>query len=346
MPDLRGFAANPFYSYMYAMEWTADSLSGLATGYWASGTLTAAMELGVFAVLSQGPATVEAISRQTGGRAELLPALMDALVSLGLLVQDGPAYAIAPSAEPLLSAKSPTNMLGALAYNADLFRQWASLGDVIKTGQPVRPPPDASATMTRRFVLGMESKARAFAPALLPLIELNGSRQLLDVGAGPGTVSRMLAERDKKLGVTLLDLPDVLAVAKDVCAASPAVDRLTLHPADYRRDTLPSPFDAVLYAGALHQETVLDATTLINNCFAALKPGGKIFVVDLMLDPTRTRPTFSALFQLNMLLSRPTARVFSENEVADLLTAAGFDQPTIRRADGSPYVVVSARKPS
>lgn len=329
------------------MEWTAESLSQLATGYWASGTLSAAIELGVFGVLSQGTMSAEQIAAHTGCRAELLPALLDALVSLGLLMHVDGGYDIVPAAKPLLSTGSPTSMLGALAYNADLFRQWASLAEVIRSGQPVRPGiPDESAAATRRFVMGMESKARAFAPALLPLIDLNDTRRLLDVGAGPGTVSRMLAERDPRLAVTLLDLPEVLAVTKTVCADSPAAARLQLHPADYRTNRLPSPYDSLLYAGALHQETPAAATALMHNCFAALRPGGTIFVIDLMLDATRTRPAFSALFQLNMLLARPTARVFSEPEVARLLTAAGFAGVTIRRAAESPYVVIAARKPS
>ena len=194
--------------------------------------------------------------------------------------------------------------------------------------------------------MGMESKARAFAPALLPLIDLDRAATLLDVGAGPGTMSRMLAERDAELNVTLLDLPAVLDVTKIVCAPSPAAKRLHLYPADYRKNALPSPFDAVLYAGALHQETPAAAASLMANCYRALLPGGCIFVVDLMLDATRTQPVFSALFQLNMLLARPEARVFSENEVVDLLTAAGFAGATIRHAAASPYVVIQARKTS
>lgn len=330
------------------MTWTPDRLSQLATGYWHSAALLAGVELGIFDALNDGPRTPDALAEAVGAQPALVVSLLDALVSIGLLSRlEVGEYAIAPSATAVLKRSSPTCMLDALRYNVDLYRHWGKLAEVVRTGVPAAPQQKQLGNddaMTRRFVRGMESKARAFAPAIAPLIHLDTEKTLLDVGSGPGTVSRMLAERRADLHVTLLDLPGVLNVAKEINAASPVASRLNYHPANYRTDPLPADFDAVLYAGALHQESLESAMALCRSFHRALRPRGRLFVVDLMLNDDRTQPTFSALFQLTMILLNPASRVFSTGELTSLLEQTGFEHVAVREAPSSPYRLVEARR--
>lgn len=329
------------------MEWTPDKLTQVATGYWQSALLVGAVQLGLFDHLDD-ERTAETLAERCGARPEILPAILDALVSIDLLAKRDSFYRIAPGARQLLSRSSPTCMLDALRYNGDLYQQWGKLAEVARTGEPAvaqQKQLGLDPAMTRRFVHAMESKARAFVPAVAPLIQLNGDKTLLDVGSGPGTLSRTIAERKPHLTVTLLDLPDVLNVAKEICQHSPASERLRYFPANYRKDTFPGTHDAVLYAGALHQETTESAQQLAQRFFDALNPGGQVFVVDLMLDDDRAAPTFSALFQITMMLMRPCARVFSGSEVESVLRRVGFERIEHHQPDSSPYRVVSARKP-
>ena len=329
------------------MAWTPDRLSHLATAYWQSATLVAAVELGLFDVLEGDSCTAADVATRLGVSADQVEALLDALVSLELLEKHGPQYLICTDARPLLLRSSPTCMLDALAYNGDLYHHWAKLPDLVRFAKPAveqKAQLGSDTARTQRFVRGMESKARAYTPVIAPMIDLDGEATLLDVGSGPGTLSRHLAERHPGLSVTLLDLPDVLAVAKSINAGSTVAGRLHYHPADYRRDALPGPFDAVVYAGALHQESCDSAGPLFAQFAQVLKPGGRLFVVDLLLDSSRTKPVFSTLFQLNMRLIQPASRVFSEAEVQRLMTDAGLTSIEVRRPY-SPYRLVVARKP-
>jgi 2-polyprenyl-3-methyl-5-hydroxy-6-metoxy-1,4-benzoquinol methylase len=329
------------------MNWTPDKLTSLATGYWHAAALIGAVELSLFDYLDRPRSSVE-LAAKCGVQEALLVSLLDALVSIELLEKADGRYAIAAGAVALLSRSSSTCMVDALRYNADLYRQWGKLAEVVRTGEPAVPQAKQlgmDEAMTRRFVYGMESKARAFVPAIAPMIELEGAQTLLDVGSGPGTLSRTLAERSGRLKVTLLDLPDVLKVAREICTRSPAAPRLDFYPANYRTDSLPGPFDAVVYAGALHQETPASAERLVQRLFETLRPGGHVYIVDLMLDDSRTAPTFSALFQITMMLIQPAARVFSRAEIVDVLERAGFGSIVARQPDSSPYRLVAARKP-
>ena len=215
--------------------------------------------------------------------------------------QAAPTYAIAPAVRPLLSRRSPACMLDALRYNVDLFHHWNKLGQLLRTGQSVVPQQahlGGDGPQTRRFVEGMEAKARAYAPLIAPLVDLHGSARLLDVGAGPGTLSRLLAHGLPNLRVTLFDLPDVIDIARQICATDPAACRLDFCPGDYRAGGLPDGHDAILYAGALHQESVASAEALFGRFAAALPPGGQVIVVDLMLDPGRTSPALGEMREL------------------------------------------------
>lgn len=325
----------------------ANALTRLATGYWPAATLIAAVRLGVFDRLAE-PQSAANVAESLGGAADRVEALLDALVAMTLATKsrDG-RYAIAPEYVGLLSRSSPTCMLDALAYNADLYRQWANLADVILGQSPATAGRQLGAdpAMTRRFVMGMEAKAKAFSPAVSGRIDLSEVSTLLDIGSGPGTLTRLLLERYPKIVATLLDLPPVLAVARDICAASPVAARLAYHPADYRLDPLPGSFDAVVYAGALHQETPASAADLFAKIHASLVRGGRLFVVDLMLDDGRTSPAFSAMFQLNMMLLRPGARVFEASDVTRMLASTGFTDIAIAEAGESPYRIVSGTAP-
>jgi SAM-dependent methyltransferase len=326
-----------------------ERLMQMATGYWASATLSAAVELGVFDALADGSADAESLAKRAGASSPHLLRLLEALAALGVLRREQERFSIDPSLRPLLSPSSPTCLLDALRFNLDMYPLWARLGSSIRAGQPALPP---SAHLgddpgrTERFVRGMHSRAMMLAPAVVEAIDLGDARTLLDLAAGPGTFSRMLLERHPKLRSTLFDLPPVLDVARRLLESPGTLGRITLHPGDYRKDPLPGGFDAVLYCGALHQETPESAATLLRKIRDSLRPGGSLLVVDLMLAPDRTGPAFSALFSLNMMLVSPVGRVFDERETQDLLRAAGFDDVAATHPAGSPYTIVRARRPA
>ncbi|GIW75251.1 MAG: O-methyltransferase [Phycisphaerae bacterium] len=329
------------------MDWTPDRLTSIATGYWQSAALIGAVELSVFDHLDV-PRTTEELARRCGAQPDLLPALLDALVGMRLLQKHQDLYQIAPGAQALLSRHSPTCMTEALRYNADLYRQWGKLSEVIRSGHPAVPQArqlGQDDSMTRRFVYGMESKAKAFTPVIAPMIKLSPIGLLLDVGSGPGTLSRALLERYSQLRVTLVDLPEVLNIAREICSRSSVMNRISFHPANYRTDPLPRPVDSVVYAGALHQETRPSARRLFRKLFECLRPGGSIHIVDMMLEEDRTAPLFSALFQITMLLIQPSARVFSQTEVIQMLRETGFQSVHLSEPESSPYRLVSAYKP-
>lgn len=334
-------------------------LMQLASGYWGSAALGAAVQCGLFDALAGGPQDAASIAAKQQTDVRLTAALADAMTGLGLLSKTEGGYAIAPAFAELLTPGGARDMLPALRFNLDLYPLWGRLSEAVKSGKPVVPPSahlGEDAERTRRFVEGMHSRALALGPMILAGVDVSDRKRLLDVGAGPGTFGRQLAAKHEQLHVTLLDLPGVIAVAKRL--SPPEMEgRISYVEADYRgedwgvprsedRDQRPRlcGFDAVLYCGALHQESDASAGALMQKLHGVLERGGKLFVVDLMFEDDGVTPAFAGLFALNMMLFNPRARVFASGEVERLVREAGFTEVKTSRVPGVGYATVTGIK--
>jgi len=345
MPCTTANAAGVITVRILAMH--VHELMQLATGYWRTAALSAAVELGVFDALAASPADAATLASRCEADCAYTADLLDALVGLNLLTKADDTYAIEPSLVDLLSPTGATPMLGALVYNAQLYPLWGRLGDCVREGLPAVPPndhlgddPDA----TRGFVMGMHSRALGLATTIHSGIDATAHTKLLDVGSGPGTFSRLLAEQHAALSLTQFDLPAVIDVARQLTADSPATDRISFTPGDYRKDDLPTGHDALLYCGALHQETDRSAAALFAKFVTSVEPGGSVYVIDLMTTDG-SHPVFSALFSLNMKLFNANAGVFTTGRTGELLANAGFDAITENQLGDSPYFCVRGKRP-
>ncbi len=329
-------------------NWDMGRIMELATGYWKSAVLSAGVKLGCFDALADGPATAAQLAEVCDASERHLAEVLDALTALTLLEKSENTYRIAQGADALLNRNSPTCLLDALRFNTDLYPLWGQLPESVQAGKSVIPSGahlGADPARTRRFVMGMHSRALSIAPAFLSALDPGAGRTLLDVASGPGTVSRMLAEQCSDLEITQFDLPDVLAIARELTDGHPAAERVHFHPGDYHKDSLPDAFDLALLCGAVHQEDEQDALALFIKIREALKPGGAFWIVDMMLEPDRSGPLFSNLFSINMMLTSPKGRVFSAKTLEGLLTEAGFRDITLQQPTRSPYWILKGIRP-
>jgi SAM-dependent methyltransferase len=300
----------------------------MASAYYDSCVLFTASDLGIFATLARGgPADAVAIGHACELNQHGARMLLDACVAIGLLTKDGARYANTPEAAAFLVPGEPADLSGAIRYNRDVYPLWGHLGDRIRTGRPVERPQvhlGEDAERTRTFVLSMHGRAKGIGRAVVPQLDLCGRKRLLDVGGGPGTYSMLIAQANPGVACTVLDLPGVVRVADDLIRQAGMPDRVATLPGDYHTTPFGTGYDAVIFFGVLHQETPEAIGDLFRRAYAALAPGGVVYVLDLMTDATRTQPAFSALFALNMALSTEHGWVFSDTDLQSWLTDAGF----------------------
>lgn len=323
----------------------------LATGYWASATMLAANDLGIFSVLSEGELTSAEIADMLGADIRALTILLDGCCGLGLLVKSvaNGLYSLSPLSSAFLVPERPGYLGSAIKWSGDQFAAWGRLNETVKTGKPAVAPEDHlgdDPAQTRAFVLGMYERAQGMARGVLGFLDLEGCKSLLDVGGGPGAYAMLLAQKYPGLQAVVRDLPGVTAIAQELIAQHDLSDRVRTEAGDatdgqYGEEV----YDAVLFSGVLHQMSQTTIRRMFAGALKALKPGGKIIISDMMLDGSKTQPVFSALFSLQMLLTSKEGEVFSSTECEKWLCLEGFgDTRVINLPAPLPYTVVSAIK--
>lgn len=327
-----------------------NHIISIASAFYESCVLFAASDAGIFEALhklEEAPAHVVANELKSDPRATRL--LMDACVSLSLLVKENDLYKNTPETDFFLVPGSPGDLSKAIRYNRDVYPAWGKLNQFVSSGRPVEKPElhlGDDDERTRNFVLSMHGRALGIGKSVLPQLNFDGCKQMLDVGGGPGTYSVLITKDNPDLNSTVIDLPGVVKIANELIESQGMKDRVKTIPGDYRKTEFPGGNDVVIFFGVLHQEAPDSIYNLFKKAYASLNPGGHIYVMDMMTDRTHTSPKFSALFAVNMALTTEKGWVFSDEEVEDWLTSAGFKDFSVKPlTPPMPHWLVHARKP-
>lgn len=309
------------------MELQIPQIVSLASAFYGSSVLFAALELDLFTAIREAPVpTATALAERLGLDSRGLRLLLDGAVAVGLLRKSEDRYALTDAAATTLVRGAPHDLSQAIAYNRDVYPAWGRLAELARTGRPVEAPSlhlGADAARTRRFALAMHGRAMGIGQAIVPMLGLPKGARVLDLAGGPGTYALLMAKQDQALTCDTYDLPAIAEVAREIVA--PCADRVTCHAGDYHIDTWPeATYDAVTLFGCLHQESPEMILSILRRAAAALKPGGKVYVLDLMTGPDRTTPPFSALFAINMALTAEHGWVFSDTELRGWMAEAGL----------------------
>lgn len=306
----------------------------LANAFWGSAALLAAVEHNLFGLIDGGATTAAEIAAAAGLPERPTAMLLDAVVALGLCTKDGDRYRNAPDAAAFLVPGRPGSLASALGYNTRLFPAWGRLAEAVRRDAPIVETPTYTGDdpeRTRAFVHGMHQRALGMAHAMLAPIDLSGCRHLVDVAGGPGTLSVMLCRRHPGLRATVLELPGIAAVGRELVAQQELADRVAHRDADVFADDLGHGYDAALVSGLLHREPAATCRELLARLYRALEPGSVVYLVDVMRDGSRVGPPFAALFALNMLLTSERGGCHADVDHVAWLEEAGFTSPSIIR---------------
>ncbi len=323
----------------------------LATAYWGSATLIAAIRLDVFTALAAAPLSAAEAAAALETDPVALDALLSGLAALSLVQKDGDnRFRNSDLADAFLVTGRPGCLGPALLYNGDVYPLWAKLHDVVRTGDVTRAPEQYlgdDTSRTRNFVYGMHHRALGVGRAVAQCMDFTGRKRLADIGGGPGTYASLLTAKTPGLTADVLDLPAVVEIATEIVAQMGASEQVTCRPFDYYTDTLSGPYDAALISGVLHREQPPQVQAMFANVAQALSPGGVLYLSDVMLDDDRTGPLFGTMFALNMRVLAHDGRCHSVAEQTAWLNDAGFDvTDTFRLPAPIHYTVIRAEKRS
>ena len=312
-----------------------------------SKSMFAAVALGVFDSLAEGPKT----AAQLGGDPDAMTRLLDACVCLGLLVRDGGLYRNTPVAVTYLVRSSAKTMTGYILYsNAALFRLWTHLEDAVREGSnrwsqafgwdgPIFDNFFKTDQATHDFLLGMNGFGVLSSPAVVAAFDLSRFRRLVDLGGATGHLPIAACERYPSLSAAVFDLPRVIASVRGFVAGT----RVELIEGDFFTDELP-PADLYSLGQILHDWTEGRIRRLLARIHQRLPAGGGLLIAERLLDDDKLGPLPTLMQSLNMLVcTEGKERTAGEYEA--LLGEAGFARVESRRTD-TPRDAVLALKAS
>ncbi|OYW76181.1 MAG: methyltransferase type 12 [Verrucomicrobia bacterium 12-59-8] len=299
--------------------------------YQKSAALKAGIELGLFTALGGSPATAAEIATLCQCPERGIRILADNLTILGFLKKDGESYTLTPSSAVFLDQKSPA-YLGAsvnFLFAPGLTEAFADLAATIRRGRLHTTEHGTTAPDHPAWV----EFARAMGPMMAPtsqgmaeLVPLDPSRdtRVLDISASHGAYGIAVAQKNPRTHLVALDWESVLAVTEENARAAGIADRFSKITGDAFTVDLGSDYDAVLVPNFLHHFNIEDCTRFLKRAHAALRPGGKVVIVEFVPNEDRVSPPPAASFSLVMLGTTPEGDAYTFAEYQQMLTAAGF----------------------
>jgi ubiquinone/menaquinone biosynthesis C-methylase UbiE len=251
--------------------------------------------------------------------------LLNALVSLGFLKKQSLMFYNTEESFAFLSKKG-SDYMGGLMHSNHLWNTWSNLSQVVRTGKSAHPAEinDRGDNWLFAFIAAMHDRAIKQAPQQLAKIDLTGIKTLLDIGGGSGAYSMELVSIKPEIEATIFDLPNVVPITKQFIEKEGYYNRIKTYTGDYTTDDLPNGFDMAFLSAVIHSNSLEVNQDLFKKCFKSLNNKGKIVIQDWIMNNDRTQPTSGAIFAINMLVGTEAGDCFTEQEVTDMLTVAGF----------------------
>ena len=322
----------------------------LITGYWRSQAVGVAARLAIADRLGGGPKTVATLAAETATNEAALFRLLRGLASFGVFEETVPrTFGLTPLAETLRSNVPGSMRDFAMAETAPgHWLPWGNLDEAVRTGERATPaalgceifewygthPVEGAA-----FSGAMGNLSALAAQEVGRVLPLPEKATVVDVGGAHGTLLAGVLNANPAARGVLTDLPHVIADAPRALAAMGIAGRAEAVAGDFFQ-AVPEG-DVYLLKQVLHDWSDEQCVTILRNCARAMKPGGKVAVVEMVV-PEDGTPSLAQIMDLNMLVMLP-GRERTEAEFNALFQAAGLSAARVTPTH-SPFSLVEAAR--
>jgi SAM-dependent methyltransferase len=262
--------------------------------------------------------------------------LLIACAAMGLVEKDGGLFKNSPLADTYLVAGKPLYQGDIIAHSDNVRHFWDQLEQEICT----QPRVTDEAANHRNFIMGMHDLTMGPRGSIFSdNVDLSGRRRLLDVGGGPGTYSILACRKYPELKATVFDLPETIAIAREVIDKERLTESIEFCEGDWEKDDFGVGFDVVLLSNVMHGAGSLAAMKL-RKSWEAMAGGGLLVVQEFLLNDDKAGPLTAALF--NVMVG-----AYSGAELVAIIEEAGFIEAKVVITDDTLGAAwITAQKPA
>ena len=299
----------------------------MAEGFFESRILFSINKLGVFRFLGEETKSLAAIATEVDARPDTLARLLNAGVALKLLESDGNAnYRLNPEWRPVLVDELSESYLGNWLNLLDYLS--SSLTDLDQAAAKGGPTLNYLAAKDkkdiREFTLAMHNYAALRGKELVKFLDTCDCDTLLDLGTGPGTYAFHLGIANPELELFLIDLPEVLEVAREVQVRYPLKNNINYLPIDVTQEEIPGSYDMVMVSNTLHMLGEEESRKLLKRLFSVVKPGGSLVIQFQYMKDNKLGGRWPCMLDLVQLCITDEGRNHSVGETRRWMEEAGY----------------------
>lgn len=318
-------------------------------GAMAAQALYVAAKLGVADALKGGPRSAEDLALETKSHGPSVRRLLRGLTSLGVFSENASGHFQNTDLSDTLRTDHPQSIRAwAIFLGAPfLWRPWGELYETVMRGQPavnrvygksfwayLAAHPDDAAVFNAAMTAGSEMAV----PWIVKAYDFSRFERVVDVGGGHGALLHAILLANPKTRGVLYDLPPVVAGAAAVRSEAVAA-RCEVRGGDFF-ERVPEGGDAYVLKGIIHDWDDDKALTILKNCRRAIKPDGRLLIIELVLKPS-TQGDPGQEFMDVLMLTLVGGRERTESDFRALVREAGFSLISVTPTDGSPSIIES-----
>ena len=314
-----------------------SKLFEIAWGYWNSQLLRQTAEMGLADRFTGGSRSADELCAEYGMHKPSFRRFMRSLTGMGIVTQAAPGeYRLTQLGEALKTG-APGAARSTLITLIGKFVSpaWENLDYSLRTGEPafekhygkglfefIQQTPGMPEVFSETMV-GIHGQE---PPAVAAAYDFSGLGSLVDVGGASGNMLGHVLSRHPKLRGVLYDLPHVVSDAVPLLSGFGVSDRVSIEGGSFF-ERVPAGHDAYLMSHIIHDWDEQECATILGHCRAAMKPDGKLLIVEMVL-PEGDAPHPGKLLDMMMLVG-PGGQERTPAEYDALLTANGFKMTRI-----------------
>lgn len=272
-----------------------QELSADLIGFWKTQTIHAAVKIKIFDYL---PNTSSGLALAINLKKNICERLLRALQELNLVDKAKDCWYLTLRGTLLTPCSSSPMAAAAQVWGSSHYQAWTKLETLLQA-PPVNTHNYFESLTSDKSELALYQQALSGYAVhdyqnCINVIDWSLHQVVIDAGGGVGTLLHFLLQHYPHLQGILLEKPNVISLISEYIR-----NPRCLYSSIDLREPWPHQADAIIFARVLHDWPDEDAVYLLRRARDSLLPGGKVYLLEMVLTPEHTH---GGLLDLNMLV--------------------------------------------
>jgi len=183
----------------------------------------------------------------------------------------------------------------------------------------------------------------------LPFVFANAPKHLLDMGGNTGKFALCCVEYNPDIQVTIVDLPQQLAMMKEFTAGKTGAERIFGYPANMLDEsvTLPKGFDVIWMSQFVSAFSEEELTDVLRRTAHAMDSNTRLFINETLWDRQRFGSAAYCLTQITLYFScvaNGNSKMYNSDDLIRCINNAGLTVETIHDGLGKAHSLLICKK--